>query len=353
MRISSVFALPALAMQASALAISGVLPLQQATAAMVPSDSWQCTPQMESAMPIPLSMGTPASQRTDKRTVSLNCIFNTPRAGSSLVTLCIAAPLGMNPDGVFRRVKSSKGNTLVRYMLGAEIGEVPSARPFNFEAITPSLQPLYSVLIESSAAGMQSFRHQFKIVSEFEPLTQRGLDAGSYGDMLSNFMVSIHEGDNCGTLLWGAPRDPLGELGNLSVLASLEPQCGFSVLANLDFGTLSQGVAGQKASGRLALSCLTNLPSVKISMGPGNQPSETMPISRMMKSMDGKAQVPYLIFKPDGTEWSQNGSMVPGSPLDIEGVDGLTVPIAGLIPADTPMPPTSDYSDSVVVTLDF
>lgn len=324
-----------------------------APARAAPTENWQCTPELEALLPVPLSAGTPAGQRTDRRTISLNCTFSA-HPGSTLVTLCLSAPLGTNPDGIVRQVRSATGNTLVHYALTAEPGNVPNIQPQPFDALTPSLKPLYSVMIQTGAEGTQTFRHQFKLVTEFESLTRRGLDPGDYTDLLSGFVVSIHEGGNCGTVLWGPPSDSPGELASLPVAASLTPQCDFVVERMLDFGTASLSVAGHKADGLVTLACLTNLPTVTISMGTGNSPATGPgPIVRQMMRSDGKATIPYMILKPDGTEWSQAGSIIPGTPLDVPGIEGMAVPIAGLIPEGTALPPTGSYSDAVVITLGF
>jgi spore coat protein U-like protein len=336
----------------SALFVAGIaspLPARAAT-----TGNWQCTPELEALAPVPLSAETPAGQRTDRRTVSLNCTYETNGTGNALVTLCLAAPLGLHPDGVVRQVKSVTGDSRVHYSLTAEPGNVPDIQPFPSDTLSPVLKPLYTVAIPGDAPGVRTFRHQFKLVTEFETLTLRGLDPGDYADMLSGFVASIHDGDNCGMLLWGAPRDPLGELGNLAIAASLAPQCGFLVNTNLAFGVASISVAGHKAQGSMTLVCLTNLPNVRISMGPGNAPStSSAPVRRQMQRSDGKAFIPYLILKPDGTEWSQVGSIIPGTPLDVPGLEGAMIGIGGMIPADAPMPPTGDYSDAVVITLEF
>jgi spore coat protein U-like protein len=318
------------------------------------TENWQCTPELEALVPVPLSADTPAGQRTDRRTISLNCTFQAAGAGNALVTLCLAAPLGLYPDGIVRQVKNVKGGTRVHYSLTAEPGNVPDIQPFPFDTLSPLLKPLYTVGIPGGTPGTQTFRHQFRLVTEFEALTRRGLDPGDYADMLNGVVASIHDGDNCGMLLWGAPRDPLGELGNLAITANLAPRCGFVVNTNLAFGVASLGVAGQRAQGLMTLVCLTNLPSVRVSMGPGNAPSTNLgPVRRQMQRADGKAFIPYVILKPDGTEWSQEGSLVPGTPLDVPGLEGAMLSIGGLIPADAPLPPTGDYSDAVVITLEF
>ncbi len=335
-----------------ALIAAGIVPPLPAYAAT--SENWQCTAELEALVPVPLSAETPAGQRTDRRTVSLNCTYQVAGMGNALVTLCLAAPLGLYPDGVMRQVRSVTNGSRVHYSLTAEPGNVPDIQPFPFDALSPTLKPLYTVTIPGGATGTQTFRHQFKLVAEFEALRLRGLDPGDYVDTLNGFVASIHDGDNCGMLLWGAPRDPLGELGNLSVAASLAPRCGFVVNANLAFGVASLSVAGRKTQGWMTLVCLTNLPNVRISMGPGNAPSTgSAPVRRQMQRADGKAFIPYLILKPDGTEWSQEGSMVPGTPLDVPGLEGSVLAIGGMIPADAPMPPAGDYGDAVVITLEF
>ena len=335
-----------------ALLLAGLtrpLPARAAT-----TQDWQCTPDLEALLPVPLSAGTPAGQRTDRRTISLNCTFQATGTGNAIVTLCLSAPLGLNSDGVVRQVKSVTGGTRVHYALTAEPGNVPDIQPFPFDTLSPALKPLYSVVIPGGAPGTQTFRHQFKLVTEFEALTLRGLDPGDYADMLNGFVASIHDGNTCGMLLWGAPRDAPGELASLLVAANLAPQCGFVVNTNLAFGTVSLSVAGQRAQGSLTLACLTNLPSIRISMGPGNSPATSFgPIRRQMQRADGKAFIPYLILKPDGEEWSQTGSIVPGTPFDVPGIEGSTISIGGMIPMETPLPPTGGYSDAVVITLEF
>ncbi|WP_219892958.1 spore coat protein U domain-containing protein [Aquisediminimonas profunda] len=325
-----------------------------APARAAPTDNWQCTPELEALLPVALSANTPAGQRTDKRTISLNCTFDVTNRGNALVTLCLSAPLGNNPDGVTRQARSVVGNTRVHYALTAEPGNVPNVQPQVLDALTPALKPLYSVMIQTNGPGQQTFRHQFKLVTEFEALTRRGLDAGDYGDLLSGFVVSIHQGGNCGPVLWGPPNNAIGELANLPIAARLAPQCDFLINRKLDFGTTSVSVAGQNADGLITLSCLTNLPNVTISMGTGNNPATSGgPVTRQMRRSDGAATIPYLILKPDGTEWSQSGSIIPGTPLDVPGIEGMSVPISGLIPQGTPLPPTGNYSDAVIIMLSF
>lgn len=336
---------------ASTLLLAGLTIPAPARAA--PTDNWKCMPELEPLLPVPLSAGTPPGQRTDRRTISLNCTF-TARPGNAVVTLCLSAPLGANPDGIVRQVRSTAGNTLVHYALTAEPGNVPNIQFRPLDALTPSLKPLYSVMIQTSTEGTQAFRHQFKLVTEFEPLMRRGLDPGDYADLLSGFVVSVHQGGNCGMVLWGPPNDSLGELANLAIAANLMPQCDFVVSRMLDFGTATTSVGGRKADGLITLACLTNLPNVTISMGTGNNPATSPgPATRQMSRSDGKATVPYLILKPDGTQWSQAGSLIPGAPLDVPGIEGMTVPIAGRIPEGTPLPPTGSYRDAVVITLGF
>jgi len=325
-----------------------------APARAAPTDNWQCTPELEPLLPVALSANTPAGQRTDKRTISLNCTFDATNRGNALVTLCLSAPLGNNPDGVIRQARSVIGNTRVHYALTAEPGNVPNVQPQVLDALSPTLKPLYSAMIQTNGPGQQTFRHQFKLVTEFEALTSRGLDAGDYGDLLSGFVVSVHQGGNCGPVLWGPPNNAIGQLANLPIAANLTPQCDFLINRKLDFGTATVAVAGQKADGLLTLSCLTNLPNVTISMGTGNNPATGGgPVTRQMRRSDGTATIPYLILKPDGTEWSQAGSIIPGTPLDVPGIEGMSVPISGLIPQGTPLPPTGNYSDAVIITLGF
>lgn len=351
-RLRRIFRLTIALLIAPALGLGGLfLPMP---AHAVPTESWHCTPELEALLPVALSATAPAGQRTDRRTISLNCSFGVSAPGSSLVTLCLSAPLGANPDGVVREVRSALGNTRVHYALSAEPGNVPGVQPYPFDALTPTLKPLYTVAIQSNVEGTQNFRHQFKLVTEFEPLSRRGLDAGDYADLLNGFVVSIHEGSTCGTLLWGPPNDSLGELANLPVAATLAPQCDFVVNTSLDFGTASISVAGRKADGLITLACLTNLSTVTISMGTGNSPSTGPgPTTRQMQRADGITFIPYLILKPDGTEWSQKGSMILGSALDAPGIEGSTISITGVIPDGTALPPTGSYSDTVIITLGF
>ena len=350
--LRNAFRFSATAAFAISLLLGGIVQPLPARAAQ--TENWQCTPELEAPLPVILSAGTPAGQRTDRRTVALNCTFDAPSPGNALISLCLSAPLGSNPDGVLRQARSVIGNSLVHYALTAEPGNVPNVEPQIFDAITPTLKPLYSVTIQSGGPGRQAFRHQFKLVTEFEGLTRRGLDAGGYSDILSGFVASVHQGATCGPVLWGPSTGALGELANLTITASLAPQCDFVVNKALDFGTATLSVGGSKADGLITLTCLTNLPNITISMGPGNNPvTDGGPVIRQMRRSDGAATIPYLILKPDGTEWSQTGSIIPGTPLDLPGVDGMSVPISGLIPQGTKFPLAGDYSDSVIVYLGF
>ncbi|MBK9999591.1 MAG: hypothetical protein IPO97_00465 [Sphingomonadales bacterium] len=101
------------------------------------------------------------------------------------------------------------------------------------------------------------------------------------------------------------------------------------------------------------LTCLTNLPNITISMGPETTCHRWRSDHPADETKRRRATIPYLILKPDGTEWSQTGSIIPGTPLDVPGVDGHVRTDCRPNPQGTKFPLTGSYSDSVIVYLGF
>lgn len=355
--VSRFFLIPAISV--SLAATTGTILPGAAKAAS--TANWQCVPMLDSPLPVPLSTRSSEEQRTDRRMITLQCAYNANASGMSEVTLCVAAPLGRHPQGLIRRAKHQAADNYVEYLLNAEMGMVPGGRPRPMNMLATGLTPVYTVSLNNAEAGMQQFRQQFFLVTQFQALKQRGISAGDYQDTLEKFVVSIHDGSDCGELLWGPPKDMIGALEMLSVAAKIDPECAVQVRQAVDFGSIATEIAGQTASGAVQLNCFTSQSAASISMGTGNNPgmgNNGMTRRMRLEGPQGAPEtsasfVPYVLLKPDGSEWSETGSSIPGSALVIEGKDQTVVPVLARIPAGTPRPAPGDYSDSVIVTLGF
>lgn len=186
---------------------------------------WRCNARADTPQAISLNTGDFARPSPDRRLIDLECAFTPTLPGPSQVTLCVAALAGENGGGAARLLRRRGGNETIEYRVTAQTGSVPSALPIPVGELGPTAQPLYTVSVNHGESGTASFRHQFALVTEFQPIASRYLPEGEYADTLSGLSASVHEGNDCGFLLWGPPTDSLGTAADVSTTLRVPASC--------------------------------------------------------------------------------------------------------------------------------
>ena len=311
---------------------------------------WRCTPRADRPQTLVLTPADLGRTNTDRRLIDLDCIFTPTLPGPSQVTVCIAAPDSENGNGVLRRIRRQDGKETIEYRLTAEPGSVPGALPFATSALGPTLQPLYTVAIDHGDTGSVSFRHQIALLTEFERIAGLFLPDGDYADSLSGLAISIHDGKDCGFLLWGPPDDSLGGAADVTIAARIPPSCALGVTDAIDFGVVDNPGVGKREDGTLSVQCSPGT-AYKLEMGEGNNAAGG---TRRMLLEGGSASdvLVYRLLQPDGQAWTSAGSAIAGGILSGMGSGtSESITVTGEIPAGTPTPRPGTYRDTVIVNL--
>lgn len=318
------------------------------------TSNWNCNVRADAPQTLVLKGADFARPTTDRRMVDLECSFNPTMPGPSQVTLCIAAPYGANGGGPARALRRRGGTETIGYRLSAQPGNVASALPFPISALMPTPQPLYTATIEHGDAGTMAYRLEFALLTEIQGLAGRILPEGEYGDTLTGLSTSIHEGRDCGFLLWGPPMDSLGSIAELAPTLTVPAACSISVANAINFGLVPSTATAIRDAGALAVQCSPGTRYL-LELGDGNDPAGgTRRMGLLGPTGQGIRNLAYELLKPDGTRWAGTATKVPGSPFAGTG-DGTVqaIVVTGQIPAGTPLPMPGEYRDSVIVTLDY
>lgn len=338
------------------IAILGLLLLGSATvpapAMAAGTTDWRCHARADSPLTISLSPSDFARPTPYRQTIDLECSFTPTLPGPSQVTLCIAAPSGDNGSGPVRYLRRRGGSESIEYRLTAQTGSVASALPAPTTDLRPTAQPLYTVSINHADGGTASFRHQFAFVTEFQPIAGRFLPEGEYTDIVVGLSASVHEGNDCGFLLWGPPVDSLGAAGDVTTIVKVPASCALAVTDPVAFGIIANPADEQREDGALSVQCSPGT-AYRIELGDGNNAEGG---TRRMANVDtGGSPVGYLAYEllqPDGTPWSGAGSPIRGGVLPGSGVGTpQAIKVTGRIAPGTPSPRPGRYADSVIVTL--
>lgn len=316
------------------------------------TSDWRCRAQADSAQILVLAVADLNRANADRRLFDLDCTFTATASGPSPVTLCLAVPEGANGGGAQRRLQRRQGREAIEYRLNARIGDVPNALAIPIGDLKPVLQPLYTVAIAHGDAGPVSFRHQFALVTEFQGVGGRFLPEGEYGDTIAGLSVSVHEGADCGFVLWGPPNDSLGSAAEFSTTVRVPATCALSVTDAVDFGIVADARKGQRENGTIAVQCSPGT-NYMLEMGDGNFASGGT--RRMaLESAAASNYLAYTLLQPDGSAWSGGSSSVTGTALAGTGAGtAQTIPVIAEIPPGTEAPPPGRYHDTVVVRLNY
>ena len=313
---------------------------------------WRCNARADTAQTLVLNSSDFAKPNLDRRIIDLECTFTSTLPGPSQVTLCIAAPEGENGGGVARRLRRRGGNETIEYRLTAQTGSVPSALPIPIGELRPTPQPLYTVSIDHGESGTVLFRHQFALVTEFQPIAGRTLPEGEYADTLTGFAASVHEGNDCGFMLWGPPTDSLGTAADVSTTARVPASCTIAVTDSIEFGIITNPQNEQREDGALAVQCSPGT-AYKLELGDGNHADGGT--RRMVldgASGNGSDYLAYQLLQPDGSAWNATGSAIGGSVLAGTGLGTpQSIKVTGRLAPGMPLPRPGRYADSVIVTL--
>jgi spore coat protein U-like protein len=326
--------------------------LAPTAAAAAGTTDWRCQARADPSQTISLSSGDFARPAPYRQTIDLDCTFTPTLPGPSQVTLCIAAPAGENGGGPIRYLRRRGGQETLEYRLTAQTGSVPSALPSPIADLRLTTQPLYTVSINHGDVGTVSFRHQFSLVAEFQAIVGRFLPEGEYADMLAGLSASVHEGNDCGFLLWGPPADSLGAAGDVSTTVRVPGSCSLAVTDSVDFGVLTNPQSEQRDDGTIAVQCSPGT-AYRIELSDGNSASGG---TRRMVRDDAKGSpadyLAYQLLQPDGSSWGAAGSAIGGNVLTGSGVGTLqAIKVTGRIAPGTPSSRPGRYADSVIVTL--
>lgn len=315
---------------------------------------WRCRVQADSPQTLVLAVSDLGRANADRRLFDLDCTFTATSPGPSPVTLCLSVPEGENGGGALRRLQRRQGRETIEYRLSARIGDVPNALAIPISDLKPTLQPLYTVPIGHGDAGSVSFRHQFALITEFQSVGGHFLPEGEYGDTITGLSVSMHEGTDCGFVLWGPPNDSLGAAAEFSTTVRVPATCALSVADAVDFGVVADARKGQRENGAISVQCSPGA-GYTLELGDGNFVSGG---TRRM-ALDGAAvaatdYLAYELLQPNGSAWSGGGSSVIGSALGGSGAGTLqTIQIIAQIPPGTVAPRPGRYHDVVVVKLNY
>lgn len=313
---------------------------------------WRCIARADAPQAISLNPSDFARPSPDRQTIDLDCTFTPTLPGPSQVTLCIAAPAGENGGGAARRLRRRGGNETIEYHLTAQTGSVPSALPIPIGELRPTLQPLYTVPVGHGESGTVSFRHQFALVTEFQPIAGQTLPEGEYADTLSGLSASVHEGNDCGFLLWGPPDDSLGAAAEVSTTVRVPASCTLAVTDSIDFGIIANPQNEQREDGALAVQCSPGT-AYKLELGDGNHvDGGTRRMALEGTAGIGSDYLAYQLLQPDGSPWNAAGSSVSGGALSGTGT-GIqqSLKVTGRIAPGTIFPRPGRYADAVIVTL--
>ena len=248
-----------------------------------------------------------------------------------------------------RRLKRRDGNEMISYRLTAQTGDVRGAVSFPIAELRPTLQPLYTVPIPHGDAGSDgSFRHQLALITEFQGDAGRLLSEGEYNDTLTGLVVSIHEGTDCGLLLWGPPADSLGAAANFTSALRVPGSCNFSTVVNINFGTVTDLLTLPQANGSVRIICTPSAGAITLTANGGTHVNfffhRNMQILAPPPGVNNF--ISYDLFKPDGTLFYTTDS------ISLAG--SATVVIAGKVLGNGgAFPRAGDYTDSVILTLTY
>lgn len=313
---------------------------------------WRCRAQTDSPQTLRLAVSDLGRANADRRLLDLDCTFTATAPGPSPVTVCLAVPAGENGSAGLRRLQRRQGPETIDYRLSARVGDVPNAIAIPIGNLKPVLQPLYTVPIGHGETGSVSFRHQLAFITEFQGVGGRFLPEGEYNDTITGLSVSVHEGADCGFILWGPPNDSLGSAAEFSTAVRVPATCALSVTDAVDFGVVSDAQKGQRENGALSVQCSPGT-SYTLELGDGNFASGG---TRRM-ALEGAAATDYLAYEllqPGGSAWSGGGSTVAGSALGGTGAGtAQTIPVIAEIPPGTEAPRPGRYHDTVVVRLNY
>ena len=315
---------------------------------------WRCRAQADSAQTLVLAVSDLGRANADRRLFDLDCTFTATAPGPSPVTLCLAVPEGENGGGAIRRLQRRQGRETIEYRLSARIGDVPNALAIPISDLKPALQPLYTVPVGHADTGTVSFRHQFALVTEFGGVGGRFLPEGEYGDTITGLSVSLHEGTDCGFVLWGPPNDSLGSAAEFSTTVRVPATCALSVTDAVDFGVVADTLKGQRENGGISVQCSPGA-AYTLELGDGNFASGG---TRRMALEGGAAAatdyLAYELLQPDGSAWSGGSSSVTGSALGGTGAGtAQALTVAAQIRPGTEAPRPGRYHDTVVVRLNY
>lgn len=315
------------------------------------STDWSCQVRHDGPVPLVLKPADLAQPSTDRRMYDLDCSFTTLMPGPVPVTLCVSAPVSAGGRDLARILRRANGNETINYRLRAAAGSVPGAIPFPPPDLAPTVLPVYTLQLGGQAAGAGTIRHQFALLAELEPLPRRFLAEGEYGENIDGFAVSIHEGSDCGPLLWGPPNDSIGPAANYELSVRLPATCSIDAVEPIQFGVLEDFGRDQLKSGTIGVRCSPGA-SYLLELGDGTNPSNGT--RRMTSDAQPGASNPVLAYdllKPDGESWAGRNSAVAGEALGGVGTGVReTIAVTARIPAGPP-PAPGTYRDAVIATL--
>lgn len=331
---------------AAMLAIILVMPLTVPTPARAAgTTNWRCNVRADQPQTLALSSADLARPNADRRVYDLDCTFTATAPGPSPVTLCVSAPEGENAGGPLRRLKRRGGNEMIAYRLTAQTGNVPGAVSYPIGELRPTPQALYTAQAGGGEAGTDgTFRHQLALITEFQGIGKTLIAAGEYADTVTDLVISIHEGADCGLLLWGPPSDSLGTAANLVTALAVPNECsvddGFTIID--DFGVIAETptINSRTATISIVTSCNTGF-SGGFSVSNGN--NVLGGVNRMKRVGGAPAFIPYT-----STTSQVNIVSPPGSPFNRS-----RFTFVAKIAAGTPTPPAGQYQDTRIATFSY
>lgn len=345
---------------AAMLGLILVMPLTLPTSARAAGTTdWRCNIRADGPRTLaPSDLGRPDA---DRRVYDLDCTFTATTPGPSPVTLCVSAPEGENAGGGLRQLKRRGGKEMIAYRLTARTGDVPGAVSFPMTVLGPMLTPVYTLMVGNAPGngdveGSKTFRQQLQLafLTEFQGMGTELVASGEYEDTLTGLVISIHEGTDCGLLLWGPPNDSLGTAANFTSALKAGDTCALIVTSNVNFGTVSTIADFQStriATGGFVLQCVAPV-TYTIGLDNGNNFTGRLPAPRNMAS--GTNRIPYELLKPDRSAWGNVGlSTVQGSVLSSPSNTPFVVTGRIMAGTVTTLPPPGTYLDTVVIRASF
>lgn len=310
--------------------------------------NWTCRVSADGPQPLSITSSDQAALVTDQRTYDLDCRFRQIAPGPSPVTLCLAIPTG-DVGGAFPRfLRRSGGSETIAYKLFARPGQVPGAQPAFADERQQALRPVYTVNIDRPIGGVNSFLHQFVITTEIRKNAGVVLPEGSYVETIDGMVASLHDGSDCGPVLWGPNDGGLGAAAQFRTELNVTGSCSVSVSRPLSFGSVTEVTPALRANGAIDVQCPDGVAyTVEMSVGLNADSG-----SRRMVYPGEKDQfyLPYTILKPDGSEWGSDDKSIPGTPFTGTG-DGTirSIDVVALTPNSIFKLPTGRYEDRVIV----